>query len=46
MEQDNIEIKSEIEHKTGKGVKAALVALGLLTVISTFEQTLPHCHFI
>ena len=35
MEQDNIEIKSEIEHKTGKGVKAALVALGLLTIIST-----------
>ena len=35
MEQDNIEIKSEIEHKTGKGVKTALVALGLLTVIST-----------
>lgn len=35
MEQDNIEIKSEVKHKTGKGVKAALVALGLLTVIST-----------
>lgn len=35
MEQDNIEIKSEVKHKTGKGVKAALVALGLLTIIST-----------
>lgn len=35
MEQDNIEIKSEVKYKTGKGVKAALVALGLLTIIST-----------
>lgn len=35
MEQDNIEIKSEVKHKTGKGVKVALVALGLLTIIST-----------
>ena len=35
MEQDNIEIKSEVKQKTGKGVKVALVALGLLTIIST-----------
>ena len=34
MEQDNIEIKSEVKHKTGKGVKAALVVLSLLTIIS------------
>ena len=34
MEQDNIEIKSEVKHKTGKGVKAALVTLSLLTIIS------------
>ena len=35
MEQDNIEIKSEVKQKTGKGVKVALVALGILTIIST-----------
>ena len=34
MEQDNIEIKSEVKNKTGKGVKAALVVLSLLTIIS------------
>ena len=34
MEQDNIEIKSEVKHKTGKGVKVALAALSLLTIIS------------
>ena len=34
MEQDNIEIKSEVKQKTGKGVKATLVVLSLLTIIS------------
>ena len=34
MELDNIEIKSEVQQRTGKGVKAAFVVLSLLTIIS------------
>lgn len=34
MEQDNIEIKSEMKHKTSRGIKIALAALSLLTIVS------------
>lgn len=34
MEQDNIEIKSEMKHKTSRGTKIALAALSLLTIVS------------
>lgn len=34
MEQDNIEIKSEMKHKTSRGIKITLAALSLLTIIS------------